>query len=153
MWGAHLRLQDPGAPFRAAHLGFVPLSVPRRGWASLGTQQLPPAHTQAVIHRQELSSWWSLPDLQVGLVPMGTVGSRQVRPQLPQHLLGTEQGWQSWGTEHVPMPGAARSQGQAGWVAGGERLSPGSILVFVGTSPELWVPWGRVNTHGITRRG
>lgn len=47
-------------------------------------QHLPPSHTQAVIHRQEESSWRSLPDLQVGLVPMGTAGSRQVRPRLLQ---------------------------------------------------------------------
>lgn len=108
----------PWGPFGAALLGFVPLSVPYRGWASLGMRQLPPAHIQAVIHRQEVSSWRSLPDLQVGLVPMGTVESRQVRPWLPPQLLGTEQGWQSRGTEHTPMPGAARSQGQAGATQG-----------------------------------
>lgn len=82
----HLRLKGschPGFPFGAVWLGFVLLSIPNQGWANLGRQPLPPAHTQAVIHRQEVSSWWSLPDLQVGLVPMGTVGSRQMRPQLP----------------------------------------------------------------------
>lgn len=138
----HLRLQGtshPRTPFRATQLGFVPLSAPYRGLPSLGMQQLPPAHTQAVIHRQEVSSWWSLPDLQVGLVPMGTVGSRQVKPRLPRQLLGTEQGWQSRGTEHTPTPGTACSQGQVGAMQGRSRMGgsggacvPGSILVLVG---------------------
>lgn len=97
----------PWLSFGAVWLGFVLLSVPYQGWANLGKQQLPPAHTQAVIHRQEVSSWRSLPDLQVGLVPMGTVGSRQVRPQPPGSSWGLSKSGRV-GAEHTPMLGAAR---------------------------------------------
>lgn len=137
----HLRLKGtryPGLPFGAVWLGFVLLSVPYQGWANLGRQPLPPAHTQAVIHRQEVSSWWSLPDLQVGLVPMGTVGSRQVRPQLPWQFVGTEQGWQSWGLSTPPCWGQPESDHE--WVAQGEPVSLRvSLSCWVGAAGgQVW---------------
>lgn len=98
----------------------------------------PPARTQAVIHRQEVSSWRSLPDLQVGLVPMGTVGSRQVRPQLPDSSWGLSKADTARGLSMPPCwgwPAARARQGPLragpGCVAGFEHRFPGSILVLV----------------------
>lgn len=152
----HLRLKGtchPGLPFGAVWLGFVLPSVPCQGWANLGKQPLPPAHTQAVIHRQEVSSWRSLPDLQGGLVPMGTVGSRQVRPQLPWQFVGAEQGWQSWGLSTSPC--WRQPEADHEWVVQGEPVPLGAFLSWavVGAPPELWVPQGRVGSHSPTRRG
>lgn len=122
----------------------------------------PPARTQAVIHRQEVSSWWSLPDLQMGLVPMGTVGSRQVRPQLPDSSWGLSKADTARGLSMPPCWGwpAARASLRAGpgCMTGFKHMFPGSILVLVslcrcisgavGATGQRGQPWS--NREGVS---
>lgn len=114
---------------------------------------MPPAHRQAVIHGQEVSSWRSLPDLQVGLIPMGTAGSRQVRPRLPAAAWGPGKAGGAAGGPSVPAAmGTACPQTQARHV-----LDEGLSAAPRSTAEELHTPgggrWGQRVASSGARRG